>query len=96
MRAEIEKRRALGEAALIEPGDGEWEIELHELSELGSFAIQDANPWFGIPMAQGLQLAEMNPGLGEYFKTDRGALVLKARAGNDLPVGIRGCGFAGR
>ncbi len=86
MRAEIEKRRALGEQALIEPGDGEWKIELHELSELGNFALQDANAWFGLPMAQGLQLAEMNPGLGEYFKTDRGVLVLKAMAGNDLKL----------
>jgi hypothetical protein len=86
MRAEIEKRRALGEAARSEAEDGELEIELHELSEMGNFALQDANAWFGLPMAQGLQLAEMNPGLGEYFKTDRGVLVLKARAGNDLQL----------
>ena len=87
MRSEIEKRRALREVSRVAPSvDGEWEIELHELSELGNFALQDANVWFGLPMAEGLQLAEIDPGLGEYFKTDRGVLVLKARAGNDLQL----------
>ena len=86
MRSEIEKRRALREAGRVEPADGQWEIELHELSELGNFALQDANVWFGLPMAQGLQLAEIDPGLGEYFKTDRGVLVLKARDDNDLQL----------
>lgn len=86
MRAEIEKRRALGEAGRVEADKGEWEIEFHELSELGSFALQDANVWFGLPMAEGLKLAEIDPGLGDYFKTDRGVLVLKARADNDLQL----------
>lgn len=86
MRAEIEKRRALREAARAGVEDGQWEIELHELSELGSFALQDANIWFGLPMTQGLQLAEVEPGLGEYFKTDRGVLVLKARDDNELQL----------
>ena len=86
MRSEIEKRRALREVSRVAPVDGEWEIELHELSELGNFALQDANAWFGLPMAEGLQLAEIDPGLGEYFKTDRGVLVLKARADNDLQL----------
>ena len=86
MRSEIEKRRAVIEVSRVAPVDGEWEIELHELSELGNFALQDANVWFGLPMAQGLQLAEVDPGLGEYFKTDRGVLVLKARTDNDLQL----------
>jgi len=86
MRTEIEKRRALSESSRVAPGDGEWEIELHEMSELGHFALEDANVWFGWPMAQGLQLAEIDPGLGEYFKTDRGVLVLKAREDNDLQL----------
>ena len=86
MRAEIEKRRALREAGRLEPGENEWEVEFHELSELGNFALQDANVWFGLPMAQGLRLAEVDPELGEYFKTDRGVLVLKARTDNDLKL----------
>ena len=86
MRTEIEKRRALRESSMLAPGGDEWEIELHEMSELGHFALEDANVWFGWPMAQGLQLAEIDPGLGEYFKTDRGVLVLKARTDNDLQL----------
>lgn len=86
MRAEIEKRRALREAGMLEPDEGEWELEFHELSELGNYALQDANVWFGLPMAQGLRLAEIDPELGEYFKTDRGVLVLKAKSDNDLKL----------
>jgi len=86
MRTEIEKRRALRESSMVAPADDEWEIELHEMSELGHFALEDANVWFGWPMAQGLQLAEIDAGLGEYFKTDRGVLVLKARTDNDLQL----------
>lgn len=86
MRSAIDKRRALREVSRVAPVDGEWEIELHELSELGNFALQDANVWFGLPMAEGLQLAEIDAGLGEYFKTDRGVLVLKARTDNDLQL----------
>jgi len=86
MRTEIEKRRAMRESSMVAPADGEWEIELHEMSELGHVALEDANVWFGWPMAQGLQLAEIDPGLGEYFKTDRGVLVLKAKTDNDLQL----------
>ena len=56
------------------------------MSEMGDFALHDANVWFGLPMAEGLQLAEIDAGLGEYFKTDRGVLVLKAKADNDLQL----------
>lgn len=86
MRAEIEKRRALREAGMVDPDEGEWEIEFHEMSELGNFALQDANVWFGLPMAQGLRLAEVDSELGAYFKTDRGVLVLQAKTDNDLKL----------
>lgn len=68
------------------PHASDFEFEFHELSEMGNFALHDANLWFGLPMTQGLKLAEIDPGLGEYFKTDRGVLVLKAKTDNDLQL----------
>lgn len=86
IRVQVEERGALMEVARVAPIDGEYEFEFHEMSEMGDFALHDANVWFGLPMAQGLQLAEIDAGLGEYFKTDRGVLVLKAKADNDLQL----------
>jgi len=86
IRIEVDERQALMELRTFPPDVSEFEFELHELSELGNFALHDANVWFGLSMAQGLKLAEIDPGLGEYFKTDRGVLVLKARTDNDLQL----------
>jgi type II secretory pathway component PulC len=86
MRADIDKRRAVREALRAAPVEGAWNIEFDELSELGNLALQDADVWFGLPLTRGLQLAEVDPGLGEYFKTDRGVLVLKAEDDNALQL----------
>ncbi len=88
MHIDIDERRILMEAIGGELVDGEldFEFEIHELSEMGNFALHDAHIWFGMPMTRGLKLAELDAGLGEYFKTDRGVLVLKARDDNDLQL----------
>jgi len=86
IRIEIEERGALMESGEFAPHSDHYEFEFHELSEMGDFALHDANVWFGLPMTRGLKLAEIDPDLGEYFKTDRGVLVLKARTDNDLQL----------
>lgn len=86
IRVEVEGHRVLMESGSLAPHERSYEFEFHEFSEMGNFALHDANIWFGLPMARGLKLAEIDPGLGEYFKTDRGVLVLKAEDDNDLQL----------
>lgn len=59
-----------------------FDVDILELSELAENALRETNIWFGLPQAGGLELATINEGLGAYFKTDRGVLVLEAREGN--------------
>ena len=84
IRIEVDERGRM--MKIREPAHGEYEIELHDMSELGDLALHEANIWFGLPMTQGLKLAEIDEDLGSYFKTDRGVLVLKAKADNDLKL----------
>jgi S1-C subfamily serine protease len=84
MQFAVDERKMVMQAHQLSEDSRELEIELHEMSEMGDFVLHDANVWFGWPMARGLKLAEINSQLGEYFKTDRGVLVLSADADNDL------------
>ena len=85
--AEMEARVKEMEYRFIIDGDdhdhpGGWEIDLQDMSEFGAHAMREANIWFGLPQAAGLQLSAINPELGEYFKTERGVLVIEAREDN--------------
>lgn len=63
-----------------------WEYRIDSLSDFGGDALHETNLWFGLPVTRGLQFAEIDAGLGTYFKTDRGVLVVKANEGNDLKL----------
>jgi C-terminal processing protease CtpA/Prc len=53
-----------------------------QFSKIGANAFNQANMWFGMSATSGLELASCNPALGEYFKTDRGVLVLNVNDDN--------------
>jgi C-terminal processing protease CtpA/Prc len=62
--------------------DGDYEFEFEEFSDVADTAFSEANIFFGLSPAKGLELATLNEGLGAYFKADRGVLVIRANEDN--------------
>jgi C-terminal processing protease CtpA/Prc len=75
------------ERIFVAPGAGGHDMHKeyrfqYDFSDLAGHAFDEANIWFGLPHTHGLEFATVNEGLGAYFKTDRGVLVVQAREDN--------------
>lgn len=66
--------------------DGDWEFEFEDFSDFGDAVISGTDIWIGMPLTRGLRMTEIEPGLGRYFDTDQGVLVLQALDDNGLKL----------
>ncbi|HEY0231292.1 MAG TPA: PDZ domain-containing protein [Dokdonella sp.] len=80
IRADVERARA--EARQAQKETGRAQIEAQRAARDAEREMRRAMPWWG------LNLAPVNPELGRYFGTDKGALVISAE--NAALPGLRG------
>ncbi len=89
LQEDLERKRIIisgtGEHEVHVSPEG-WEFNYETFSDIGEEALHSANIWLGMPMTRGLELAEVDENLGDYFKTDHGVLVLKAAEDNELQL----------
>lgn len=92
--AELRDRmRVLADAPAVRwrsEGPGAFEYRMHDAPGAESFRFfgpgGDAVVWSGGRISHGLELVELNPGLGAYFGTEEGVLVANVDA--DTPLGL--------
>jgi len=84
VREDLEARRIVQE--WVTPEGGVFIYEADALSEIAEDALAGADLWSGMSLTRGLKLSNLEDGLGAYFDTDRGVLVLRARADNALQL----------
>jgi C-terminal processing protease CtpA/Prc len=91
IREQVDKTRIVidteGSYSMVDvEGPEGYFFEIEEFSEFGDAVLAETNVWFGMPMTQGLKMAELDEGLGAYFKAESGVLVLKAKDDNALQL----------
>jgi C-terminal processing protease CtpA/Prc len=59
-----------------------YDFDPESFSELGSMAVDGAHFWYTTAATHGVRFTEINEGLGSYFDTNRGLLVLDAPEDN--------------
>ncbi len=86
-RRNLEGRRIIiDDRTTSDIGNNVMIYEYEAFSDAAEAALAGTNIWFGVPLTRGLKLAELDGGLGEYFDTDRGVLVLEADQDNALQL----------
>jgi uncharacterized protein (DUF2249 family) len=87
---ELRERLETQEFIIVDPetgeqawhGDFNFDVDVSDFSSYADRAFAEADVFFGLSTTRGLEFATINAGLGAYFGTDRGVLVLRAEPDN--------------